>query len=160
MSASLFVHSGEKNEKYQALLQQIPGLLDPQVDVIANMANVAAALRETFGFFWVGFYRVVGEQLVLGPYQGPLACTRIAFGKGVCGASWEQQKTLVVANVHEFPGHIACSEASKSEIVVPIMVDGQVVAVLDIDSDEFATFDDIDRESLEKICTCLSELYP
>lgn len=160
MSASLFVHSGEKNEKYQALLQQIPGLLDPQVDVIANMANVAAALRATFGFFWVGFYRVVGEQLVLGPYQGPLACTRIAFGKGVCGASWEQQKTLVVANVHEFPGHIACSEASKSEIVVPIMVDGQVVAVLDIDSDEFATFDDIDRESLEKICTCLSELYP
>lgn len=160
MSASLFVHSGEKNEKYQALLQQIPGLLDPQVDVIANMANVAAALRETFGFFWVGFYRVVGEQLVLGPYQGPLACTRIAFGKGVCGASWEQQKTLVVANVHEFPGHIACSEASKSEIVVPIMVDGQVIAVLDIDSDEFATFDDIDRESLEKICTCLSELYP
>ena len=159
MSASLFVHSGEKNEKYQALLQQIPGLLDPQVDVIANMANVAAALRQTFGFFWVGFYRVVGEQLVLGPYQGPLACTRIAFGKGVCGASWEQQKTLVVANVHEFPGHIACSEASKSEIVVPIMVDGQVVAVLDIDSDEFATFDDIDRESLEKICTCLSELY-
>ena len=160
MSASLFVHSGEKNEKYQALLQQIPGLLDSQVDVIANMANVAAALRATFGFFWVGFYRVVGEQLVLGPYQGPLACTRIAFGKGVCGASWEQQKTLVVANVHEFPGHIACSEASKSEIVVPIMVDGQVVAVLDIDSDEFATFDDIDRESLEKICTCLSELYP
>jgi len=160
MSASLFVHSGEKNEKYQALLQQIPGLLDPQVDVIANMANVAAALRETFGFFWVGFYRVVGEKLVLGPYQGPLACTRIAFGKGVCGASWEQQKTLVVANVHEFPGHIACSEASKSEIVVPIMVDGQVIAVLDIDSDEFATFDDIDRESLEKICTCLSELYP
>jgi len=160
MSASLFVHSGEKNEKYQALLQQLPGLLDPQVDVIANMANVAAALRETFGFFWVGFYRVVGEQLVLGPYQGPLACTRIAFGKGVCGASWEQQKTLVVANVHEFPGHIACSEASKSEIVVPIMVDGQVIAVLDIDSDEFATFDDIDRESLEKICTCLSELYP
>jgi len=160
MSASLFVHSGEKNEKYQALLQQIPGLLDPQVDVIANMANVAAALRQTFGFFWVGFYRVVGEKLVLGPYQGPLACTRIAFGKGVCGASWEQQKTLVVANVHEFPGHIACSEASKSEIVVPIMVDGQVIAVLDIDSDEFATFDDIDRESLEKICTCLSELYP
>jgi GAF domain-containing protein len=160
MSASLFVHSGEKNEKYQALLQQLPGLLDPQVDVIANMANVAAALRETFGFFWVGFYRVVGEKLVLGPYQGPLACTRIAFGKGVCGASWEQQKTLVVANVHEFPGHIACSEASKSEIVVPIMVDGQVIAVLDIDSDEFATFDDIDRESLEKICTCLSELYP
>ena len=160
MSASLFVHSGEKNEKYQALLQQLPGLLDTQVDVIANMANVAAALRQTFGFFWVGFYRVVGEQLVLAPYQGPLACTRIAFGKGVCGASWEQQKTLVVANVHEFPGHIACSEASKSEIVVPIMVDGQVIAVLDIDSDEFATFDDIDRESLEKICTCLSELYP
>jgi len=159
MSASLFVHSGEKNEKYQALLQQIPWLLDPQVDVIANMANVAAALRQTFGFFWVGFYRVVGEQLVLAPYQGPLACTRIAFGKGVCGASWEQQKTLVVANVHEFPGHIACSEASKSEIVVPIMAYGRVVAVLDIDSDEFATFDDIDRESLEKICTCLSELY-
>jgi GAF domain-containing protein len=160
MSENLFVHSGPKNEKYQSLLQQIPALLDPYVDVVANMANIAAALKETFGFFWVGFYRVHGETLVLGPFQGPLACTKIPKGKGVCGAAWETSSTLVVKNVHEFPGHIACSESSKSEIVVPVLRSGKVLAVLDIDSDEFATFDEIDQNYLEKICTCLSELYP
>jgi GAF domain-containing protein len=160
MSENLFVHSGPKNEKYQSLLQQIPALLDPYVDVVANMANMVAALKETFGFFWVGFYRVQGETLVLGPFQGPLACTRIAKGKGVCGAAWETSSTLIVKNVHEFPGHIACSESSKSEIVVPVLRSGKVLAVLDIDSDEFATFDEIDQNYLEKICACLSELYP
>lgn len=159
MSENLFVHSGPKNEKYQSLLQQIPALLDPNVDIVANMANMAAALKETFGFFWVGFYRVQGETLVLGPFQGPLACTRIAKGKGVCGAAWETSSTLIVKNVHEFPGHIACSESSKSEIVVPVLRSGKVLAVLDIDSDEFATFDEIDQNYLEKICACLSELY-
>jgi GAF domain-containing protein len=160
MSENLFVHAGPKNEKYLALLQQVPALLDPQVDVVANMANLAAALKETFDFFWVGFYRVQGETLVLGPFQGPLACTKIPKGKGVCGAAWETSSTLVVKNVHEFPGHIACSESSKSEIVVPVLRSGKVVAVLDIDSDEFATFDEIDQNYLEKICACLSELYP
>jgi GAF domain-containing protein len=159
MSIHLFVHSGAKNEKYESLLQQIPSLLNPQVDVVANMANLAAALKATFGFFWVGFYRVQGEFLVLGPFQGPLACMRIAKGKGVCGTAWATAKTQVLKNVHEFPGHIACSENSKSEIVVPIIRSGQVVAVLDIDSDEFATFDEIDQNYLEKICACLSELY-
>ena len=160
MSENLFVHAGPKNEKYLALLQQVPALLDPQVDEVANMANLAAALKETFGFLWVGFYRVHGETLVLGPFQGPLACTKIPKGKGVCGAAWETSSTLVVNNVHEFPGHIACSETSKSEIVVPVLRSGKVLAVLDIDSDEFATFDEIDQNYLEKICTCLSELYP
>ena len=160
MSENLFVHAGPKNEKYQTLLQQIPSLLDSHVDVVANMANLAAALKETFGFFWVGFYRVQGDILVLGPFQGPLACTSIAKGRGVCGAAWESSSTLVVKNVHEFPGHIACSESSKSEIVVPVLCSGKVLAVLDIDSDEFATFDEIDQNYLEKICACLSELYP
>jgi len=160
MSENLFVHAGHKNEKYLALLQQVPALLDPQVDVVANMANLAAALKETFGFFWVGFYRVQGDILVLGPFQGPLACTKIPKGKGVCGAAWETSSTLVVKNVHEFPGHIACSESSKSEIVVPVISSAKVLAVLDIDSDEFATFDEIDQNYLEKICACLGELYP
>jgi GAF domain-containing protein len=160
MSESLFVHSGSKNEKYEALLQQIPSLLDPQVDLVANMANLAAALKETFGFFWVGFYRVQGDILVLGPFQGPLACTRIAKGRGVCGTAWAGAHTQVVKNVHEYPGHIACSDASKSEIVVPVMVLGEVVAVLDIDSDEFATFDEVDQQHLEKICAHLSQYYP
>ncbi|MFM7664322.1 MAG: GAF domain-containing protein [Bacteroidota bacterium] len=160
MSENLFVHAGPKNEKYQTLLQQIPYLLDSHVDVVANMANLAAALKETFGFFWVGFYRVQGDILVLGPFQGPLACTSIAKGRGVCGAAWESSSTLVVKNVREFPGHIACSESSKSEIVVPVLRSGKVLAVLDIDSDEFATFDEIDQNYLEKICACLSELYP
>jgi len=159
MSNQLFVHSGSKNEKYQFLLQQIPELLDPQSDVIANMANMVAALKETFGFFWIGFYRVEGEQLVLGPFQGPIACTRIAKGKGVCGVAWQKARTHLVSNVHEFPGHISCNDASKSEVVVPVLVSGQVVAVLDIDSDEFATFDTIDQEYLEKICACLGQLY-
>ena len=119
------------------------------------MANVAAALHEAFGFWWTGFYRVEGQQLVLGPFQGPIACTRIPYGKGVCGTAWQRAQTIIVPNVHEFAGHIACSSASNSEIVVPILHDGQVVAVLDIDSTDFNTFDETDQLYLEKIAEML-----
>jgi len=159
MSELLFVHSGTKNEKYEALLRQLPSLMDNQVDAVANMANITAVLSQTFGFFWVGFYRVMDQTLVLGPFQGPLACTRINFGQGVCGAAWEQEKTIVVENVHEYPGHIACNEAAKSEIVVPVFVNGKVEAVMDVDSDKFADFDEVDKEYLEKITACLSAIY-
>ena len=141
----------EKIKKYQLLYEQIKALLDKESDEIANMANVAALIHETFNFWWTGFYRVIDNELVLGPFQGPVACTRIAYGKGVCGTSWKERMTIVVKDVHEFPGHIACSSASQSEIVVPIFKENQVVAVLDIDSEELATFDNIDKEWLEKI---------
>ena len=140
-----------KQEKYQALLPQIEAIVRGETDVIANMANVAAVLHETFGFWWTGFYRVEGQELVLGPFQGPLACTRIPFGRGVCGTAWAQDKTIIVPNVHDFPGHIACSSASKSEIVVPIRRDGRIIAVLDIDSADYNTFDEIDQYYLEQI---------
>ena len=140
-----------KTEKYQALHEQIEALLNKENDEIANMANVAALIHETFNFWWTGFYRVIDNELVLGPFQGPVACTRIAFGRGVCGTSWKEAQTIIVKNVHEFPGHIACSSESKSEIVVPIFKENQVVAVLDIDSENLATFDEIDKEWLEKI---------
>lgn len=125
-------------------------MLSGESDQIANMANMAALIHETFGFWWTGFYIVKGEQLVLGPFQGPIACTRIPYGKGVCGTAWQRQETIVVPDVEEFPGHIACSSLSRSEIVVPIFRDTSVYAVLDIDSKELATFDDIDKEWLEK----------
>ena len=141
----------EKIKKYQLLYEQIKALLDKEKNEIANMANVAALIHETFNFWWTGFYRVIDNELVLGPFQGPVACTRIAYGKGVCGTSWKERMTIVVKDVHEFPGHIACSSASQSEIVVPIFKENQVVAVLDIDSEELATFDNIDKEWLEKI---------
>ena len=141
----------EKIKKYQLLYEQIKALLDKESDEIANMANVAAIIHETFNFWWTGFYRVIDNELVLGPFQGPVACTRIAYGKGVCGTSWKERMTIVVKDVHEFPGHIACSSASQSEIVVPIFKENQVVAVLDIDSEKLATFDNIDKEWLEKI---------
>ncbi len=140
-----------KEEKYEALLPQLQSLVSGESDTIANMANIAAALHETFGFWWTGFYRVEGNELVLGPFQGPIACTRIPFGRGVCGTAWQRGETIIVPNVHEFPGHIACSSASNSEIVVPIRQNGQIIAVLDIDSREFATFDETDRCYLEKI---------
>lgn len=140
-----------KEEKYEALLPQLQSLVSGESDTIANMANIAAALHETFGFWWTGFYRVEGNELVLGPFQGPIACTRIPFGRGVCGTAWQRGETVIVPNVHEFPGHIACSSASNSEIVVPIRQNGQIIAVLDIDSREFATFDETDRCYLEKI---------
>ena len=140
-----------KTEKYELLCEQIKALIQNENDIIANMSNIAAVIHETFKFWWTGFYRVINNELVLGPFQGPVACTRIAYAKGVCGTAWKEGKTIVVEDVHEFPGHIACSSASKSEIVVPIIKDNQVVAVLDIDSEKLATFDNIDKEWLEKI---------
>ena len=144
-----------KADKYKELYKQLASLLEGESDQIANMANMAALIHETFGFWWTGFYIVKGEQLVLGPFQGPIACTRIPYGKGVCGTSWQRQETIVVPDVHEFPGHIACSSLSRSEIVVPIFSNNEVYAVLDIDSKELATFDETDKEWLEKIVKLL-----
>jgi L-methionine (R)-S-oxide reductase len=157
MAETLTLTASDKEGIYQELLPQLTYLMDDQVDDIANMANLAAVLREAFGFFWVGFYRVSGDNLILGPFQGPLACTRIRRGRGVCGSAWDRGETLVVPNVDEFPGHIACSSLSKSEIVVPLRCRGAVVGVLDIDSDQLNTFDQTDRLYLEKICALL---YP
>ena len=140
-----------KQDTYLHLLPQIKALTEGETDVIANMANIVAALHEAFGFWWTGFYRVEGKELVLGPFQGPIACTRIPYGRGVCGTAWAQDKTVIVPDVHLFPGHIACSSASNSEIVVPVRRDGQVIAVLDIDSTEYNTFDTIDQQFLEQI---------
>lgn len=144
-----------KADKYKELYKQLDSLLKGENDQIANMANMAALIHETFGFWWTGFYIVKGEQLVLGPFQGPIACTRIPYGKGVCGTSWQRQETIVVPDVEEFPGHIACSSLSRSEIVVPIFSNNEVYAVLDIDSKELATFDETDKEWLEKIVELL-----
>lgn len=144
-----------KADKYKELYKQLASLLEGESDQIANMANMAALIHETFGFWWTGFYIVKSEQLVLGPFQGPIACTRIPYGKGVCGTSWQRQETIVVPDVHEFPGHIACSSLSRSEIVVPIFSNNEVYAVLDIDSKELATFDDTDKDWLEKIVELL-----
>lgn len=144
-----------KEEKYKILLPQIQSLVHSETDLIANMANVCAVLKEVFNFFWVGFYFVKQDQLVLGPFQGPLACTRINYGKGVCGAAWKEKQTIVVADVDAFPGHIACSSLSRSEIVVPIIKFKDVVAVLDLDSDKYETFDETDATYLEKIVKLL-----
>ena len=140
-----------KIEKYKLLYEQIKALINKENDIIANMANIAAIIHEAFNFWWTGFYRVIDKELVLGPFQGPVACTRIAYGRGVCGTAWKEKETIIVEDVHQFPGHIACSSASKSEIVVPIFKDNQVVGVLDIDSENLATFDSIDKEWLERI---------
>ena len=146
----------EKTEQYRLLERQIAALLEGETDTIAKMANVTAVLHETFGFWWTGFYRVAGNELVLGPFQGPVACMHIPFGKGVCGTAWKRNETVVVPDVEQFPGHIACSIASRSEIVVPVHgADGAVTAVLDIDSDRLATFDEEDKVWLEKIVTWL-----
>ena len=144
-----------KANKYQEIYKQIESLISDETDQIANMANTAALLHETFGFWWTGFYIVKEDQLVLGPFQGPVACTRIEFGKGVCGTSWERRETIVVPDVHQFPGHIACSSLSQSEIVVPMFYGDDVYAVLDIDSKDLATFDEVDKDWLEKIVTLL-----
>lgn len=160
MAENLIVSDGNKEQQYQTLLPQIESLLAGETDVIANMANIAAALKQTFNFFWVGFYRVKEDVLVLAPFQGPLACTRIRRGKGVCGTAWEEARTQVVPDVDQFPGHIACSSDSKSEIVVPIIHNDKVVAVLDIDSDTLNSFDQTDALYLENICKMLSATYP
>ena len=142
----------EKEEKYRLLTEQIKALIEGETDCVAVMANVIAAIHESMGFFWTGFYRVKDGELVLGPFQGPVACMHIPFGKGVCGSAWQRKETIVVPDVEQFPGHIACSSLSRSEIVVPVFSHGEVVAVLDIDSKELATFDDTDRQYLEAIC--------
>ena len=157
MAEELHIAQGGKEEKYALLYKQIAAVAGSESDPIANMANVAAMIHHTFGFWWTGFYRVVGKELVLGPFQGPLACSRIAYGRGVCGTAWKEQRTQVVPDVELFPGHIACSSLSKSEIVVPIIANGEVLGVLDIDSDELATFDETDKLYLEKLSTILSK---
>ena len=151
MSENLIIKGDSKKELYENLLPQIKALVEGENDMIANMANVAACLKDTFNFWWVGFYRVIDEVLVLGPFQGPLACTRIRKGKGVCGTAWQRAETVIVPDVDEFPGHIACSSLTKSEIVVPVFKDGKIIAVLDIDSERTANFDDVDKEFLEKL---------
>lgn len=151
MAEDLSIISGTKEEQYLSLIPQINGLLHGETDLIANLANVSAALKEQFKWFWTGFYLVKKDQLVLGPFQGPVACTRIRKGKGVCGSSWEQAKTLIVPDVEKFPGHIACSSLSRSEIVVPILKNGDVVAVLDVDSELPDQFDATDQQYLEEI---------
>ena len=147
----IIASSSDKKSKYDTLIPQIKALTEDEPDFIANLANISAALKQTFDFFWVGFYIVKNGQLVLGPFQGPLACTRIDYGKGVCGATWKEGKTIVVPDVDQFPGHIACSSASKSEIVVPGFLDGKVFLVLDVDSDRLADFNDEDARGLEAI---------
>lgn len=157
MAEELHIVQGGKEDKYALLYAQIKSITEGEDDLIANMANVAAMIHETFGFWWTGFYRVIDNELVLGPFQGPLACSRIPFGKGVCGTSWKNAETVIVPDVDAFPGHIACSSASKSEIVVPVFgADGaSIIAVLDIDSASYATFDEADRIWLERIVTTL-----
>ncbi len=158
MAETLFLpQSGTKEEIYQALLPQVEALISGEQDLVANLANIAAALREAFGFFWVGFYVVQGQELVLGPFQGPIACTRIAYGRGVCGTAWKEQKTQLVPDVEAFPGHIACSSASKSEIVVPAFQDGEVFLVLDVDSDQLDDFDTVDQKYLEDLMGMLEK---
>jgi len=143
--------STDKQERYAILVPQIQSLIEGEPDVVANLSNIAAALKQTMGFFWVGFYLVKDNQLVLGPFQGPIACTRIQYGKGVCGASWKEKKVILVPDVEEFPGHIACSSASKSEIVLPAFKNGEVALVLDVDSDKLNDFDAVDELELEKV---------
>ena len=156
MAEELKIFGETKSERYEGLYRQIEAVLESEDDVIANMANISAMISGTFGFWWTGFYRVCEEQLVLGPFQGPMACTRIAFGKGVCGTAWKLGKTVIVPDVDAFPGHIACSSASRSEIVVPVFDSyGTVTAVLDIDSSELDTFDETDGFWLEKIVSLL-----
>jgi GAF domain-containing protein len=148
-----------KAEKYELLIKQVVSLTEGETDRTANLANAAAAIHEAFGFWWTGFYLVQDRQLVLGPFQGPVACTRIPFGKGVCGTAWQRGETVIVPDVEEFPGHIACSSASRSEIVVPLLREGKVLAVLDIDSRELATFDEEDAAGLEAIAAHLANLF-
>jgi L-methionine (R)-S-oxide reductase len=151
MAEDLQIITGSKAEIYQSLIPQIKALLQGEPDVIANLANVTAALKEQFNWLWVGFYLVKQDELVLGPFQGPVACTRIKKGRGVCGASWQQATTLIVPDVEKFPGHIACSSLSKSEIVIPVLQNNEVIAVLDVDSELLNQFDETDKKYLEEI---------
>ena len=156
MAEDLLISKGTKEEQYESLLPQIKGLLEGEPDLIANLANVVAALKEQFGWLWIGFYLVKNDELVLGPFQGPVACTRIKKGKGVCGTSWAKAETLIVPDVEKFPGHIACSSLSRSEIVVPIIRNDEVVGVLDADSIDLNQYDDIDQEYLQQIINMIN----
>jgi GAF domain-containing protein len=151
MAEDLQIGRGSKEEQYLSLIPQIKGLIDGETDLVANLANIAAALKEQFDFFWVGFYLVKADELVLGPFQGPVACTRIRKGRGVCGASWSQENTIIVPDVEKFPGHIACSSISKSEIVIPMFKNNAVWGVLDVDSDQYNSFDETDATFLKEI---------
>lgn len=155
MAEDLQIGSGSKEEQYLSLIPQIKGLVEGEPDLVANLANIAAALKEQFDFFWVGFYLVKGDELVLGPFQGPVACTRIKKGRGVCGTSWSQANTIIVPDVEKFPGHIACSSISKSEIVVPLFKNNEVWGVLDVDSDQYNSFDEKDAAFLEEIVSLI-----
>jgi len=156
MAEDLHIAGGTKEEQYKALVPQISALLEGETDLIANLANIAGALKEQFGWLWVGFYIVRDEQLVLGPFQGPVACTRIRYGKGVCGSAWEKETALIVPDVEQFPGHIACSSLSRSEIVIPVIRDKKVKAVLDVDSTALNEFDTIDQQYLEAIIALIN----
>ena len=151
MAEDLTITQGDKKAQYESLLPQIEALLNGEPNLIANLANIAAALKEQFNWFWVGFYWIIEEELVLGPFQGPVACTRIKKGRGVCGAAWERSATIIVDDVEKFPGHIACSSLSKSEIVIPVFKEGKIMGVLDVDSSDLAAFDATDQVYLEKI---------
>ncbi|MFN5169172.1 MAG: GAF domain-containing protein [Cyclobacteriaceae bacterium] len=152
MAETLIIsQTATREQRYAELLPQLRSMVEGERDLTANLANIAAALRQTFGFFWVGFYLVKDGQLVLGPFQGPIACTRIDFGRGVCGAAWKEQKTILVPDVEAFPGHIACSSLSRSEVVVPGFKNGQVALVLDVDSDQLSDFDSTDQHYLENV---------
>lgn len=159
MAEQIIITGGGKVDIYNEIIPQIESVVEYESDLIANLSNITAILREAFGFFWVGFYLVKGDELVLGPFQGTLACTRIKRGRGVCGSSWSRGETIVVEDVEKFDGHIACSSASKSEVVVPIFVDGTVVAVIDVDSDELSSFDNDDAIALERIAKITSNLF-
>ncbi|MCX6313134.1 MAG: GAF domain-containing protein [Sphingobacteriales bacterium] len=156
MAEDLTLVTGNKTDMYESLVPQIEGLLNGEPDLIANLANIAAAIKEQFGWFWVGFYLVKGDELVLGPFQGPVACTRIRMGRGVCGTVWQKASTIIVDDVEKFPGHIACSSLSRSEIVVPLISNDQVMGVLDIDSSSLSSFDETDKFYLEKIIGMIS----
>lgn len=158
MAEELIVKGNSRKEIYESLIPQIKALVEGEEDLIANLSNIAAALKQAFGFFWVGFYLLKKDELVLGPFQGPIACTRIAKGKGVCGSAWEKNETIIVADVDAFPGHIACSSDSKSEIVVPIYdTKKNIVGVLDVDSDMLDDFDETDKIYLEKLCRMIGK---
>lgn len=158
MAEELISIEGNRSEMYQSLIPQLKALIEGETDEIANLANISAALKQTFGFFWVGFYLIKENELVLGPFQGPIACTRIQFGKGVCGAAWKDEKTIIVPDVDQFPGHIACSSDSKSEIVVPLIKNGKMIGVLDVDSNQLNDFDETDEFFLKQVCECFTSL--
>jgi GAF domain-containing protein len=159
MAETLIIsQSTDKIARYQTLIPQIEALTSGEPDLVANLSNIAAALRQSMNFFWVGFYLVKNNELVLGPFQGPIACTRIAFGKGVCGASWKEKRTIIVPNVDEFPGHIACSSDSKSEIVLPAFKNGEVALVLDVDSDQLKDFDETDKLFLSQVMGLIEKM--